>query len=492
MHRALEIPEIPPMIVSHFDPDNYELGSGENVDSPTLAALARCRVFHEAAVNQLWKKQETLVNLIRCLPEDISNIKDFEESDLVFHRPPIPSDWERADYYGRRVKICTIDEVLLHDLAAVMKLLRYRGANNYLLPNLVELHWVPTFTDALLDIDRVLGPRLSHLSMILLSGKLVEQFLATISRTRPSLTSIQLQANIDSVDVVILSRFVCAFPTLASLHLTSAIDADAILHLGKLGGFKSLTFDMSDASVLPGGLPRGQLFQDLSAFAFTGLSGEGLSLDRVTRLVQSSGRSPLTSFKIDFISLPSATSLEALFCALSEHCSRDALHTIEITFSSIQIPDTKSLVSSRGWTHLLLFPNLSSVQLLYPYRFDNEDMHAMATAWPKLEALELMSPRQNDPSITLRALLSFAKHCPKLESLQICLDARAVPSLALDDDPYPLHPALRRLFMEESLITHAKAVAASISCLFPNISFVHSSDPVGPGGDDDDPEFAAQ
>ncbi|KAK7008544.1 hypothetical protein R3P38DRAFT_3591251 [Favolaschia claudopus] len=249
---------------------------------------------------------------------------------------------------------------------------------------------------------------------------------------------------------------------------------------------------MRDASFLPAGLPRGQLFQDLSTFAFTGLSGDGTSLDRVTSLVQSWDRSPLTSFKIELESSPSATSLEALFRALSEHCSRDALHTIEITLSSIRILETQSLVSSRGWTYLLLFPNLSSVQLLYPYRFDNEDMHAMATAWPKLETLELTSPRQNDPSITLRALLSFASHCPKLESLQICLDARSVPSLALDDDPYPLHPTLRRLFMEESPITHAKAVAAFISCLFPNISFVHSSDPVAPGGNDDDADFAAQ
>ncbi|KAK7065118.1 hypothetical protein R3P38DRAFT_2827971 [Favolaschia claudopus] len=437
------------MIVSHFNPDNYELGSEENIDSPTLAALARCRVFHEAAVNQLWKKQETLVNLIRCLPEDISNIKDLEESDLVFHRAPIASDWREPI---TTPPICTIDEVLLHDLAAP--------------------HWEPTFTDALLDIDLVLGPRLSHLSMILLSGKLVEQFLATISHTRPSLTSIQLQANIDSVDVVILSRFVCAFPTLASLHLTSAIDADAILRLGKLGGFKSFTFDMRDASFLPAGLPRGQLFQDLSTFAFTGLSGDGTSLDRVTSLVQSWDRSPLTSFKIELESSPSATSLEALFRALSEHCSRDALHTIEITL-------TQSLVSSRGWTYLLLFPNLSSVQLLYPYRFDNEDMHCLATAWPKLETLELTSPRQNDPSITL----------PRLALLRKPLFAWTLEASHLslwDDDPYPLHPTLRRLFMEESPITHAKAVAAFISCLFPNISFVHSSDPVAPGGNDDD------
>ncbi|KAK7007781.1 hypothetical protein R3P38DRAFT_3026203 [Favolaschia claudopus] len=483
MHRALEIPEIPPMIVSHFDPDNYELGSGENIDSPTLAALARCRVFHEAAVNQLWKKQETLVNLIRCLPEDISNIKDLEESDLVFH----------PDYYGRRVKICTIGQVLLCDLAAVMKFLRYRDVNNYLLPNLVELHWQPVFTDALLDIELVLGPRLSHLSVILPSGKLAEQFFATISRTRPSLTSIQLQVDINSVDATwqsILSRFVCSFPTLTSLYLTSAIDADAILHLGELGGFKSLRFDMHDASFLPAGLPRGQIFQDLSVFAFTEPSGVASSLDLVTSLVQSWDRSPLTSFKIDLESSPSATSLEALFRALSEHCSHDALHTIEITLSCIQIPDTKFLVSSRGWTHLLMFPNLSSVQLLCRYRFDDEDMHAMATAWPELKTLELMSPRQNDPSITLRALLFFARHCPKLESLQICLDARTVPSLALDDEPYPLHPALRRLFMEESLIT--QAVAAFISCLFPNSSFVHSSDPVSPGGNDNDAECASQ
>ncbi|KAK7065109.1 hypothetical protein R3P38DRAFT_2595516 [Favolaschia claudopus] len=375
-----------------------------------------------------------------------------------------------------------------------MKFLRYRGANNYLLPNLVELHWEPTFTDTLLDIDRVLCPRLSHLSMILLSGKLVEQFLATISRTRPSLTSIQLQVDINPADVTwqsILSRFVCAFPTLASLHLTSAIDADAILHLGKLGGFKSLTFDMRDASFLPAGLPRGKIFQDLSAFEFTGLRGGGNSLDPVTNLIQSWDRSPLTSFKIDFMSSPSATSLEALFHALSEHCSHDALYTIEITLSFTQIPDTHSLVSSRGWTHLLLFPNLSSVQLLCRYRFDDEDMHAMATAWPKLKTLELMSPRQNDPSITLRALLSFARHCPQLESLQLSLDARIIPALPLNEDVCLRHPTLR-LFLQESLITDAHAVATFISHLFPNISYLHSLDPEDMKADAEDPEFVTQ
>ncbi|KAK7007842.1 hypothetical protein R3P38DRAFT_3365637 [Favolaschia claudopus] len=277
-----------------------------------------------------------------------------------------------------------------------------------------------------------------------------------------------------------------------SLHLTSAIDADAILHLGKLGGFKSLTFDMRDASFLPAGLPRGKIFQDLSAFEFTGLRGGGDSLDPVTNLIQSWDRSPLTSFKIEFMSSPSATSLEALFHALSEHCSHDALHTIEITLSFTRISDTHSLVSSRGWTHLLLFSNLSSVQLLCRYRFDDEDMHVMATAWPKLKTLQLMSPRQNDPSITLCALLSFARHCLQLESLQIYLDARTIPTLPLDEAAHPVHPTLRTLFVEESLITDAQAVAAFISKLFPDISYIHSSDPGAPESDDDDPEFAVQ
>jgi hypothetical protein len=62
MHPSLQIPEIVGLVVSGLDPS----------DRADLAALARTStIFHEPCLDALWRDQDTLMNLIRCTPDNL-------------------------------------------------------------------------------------------------------------------------------------------------------------------------------------------------------------------------------------------------------------------------------------------------------------------------------------------------------------------------------------------------------------------------------------
>lgn len=68
MHRSLRIPEVVGMICSQLKPISWRSTAGK----ADLAVLARTStVFHDAALDVLWSHQETLMNLIRCMPADL-------------------------------------------------------------------------------------------------------------------------------------------------------------------------------------------------------------------------------------------------------------------------------------------------------------------------------------------------------------------------------------------------------------------------------------
>ncbi|KAJ7624444.1 hypothetical protein FB45DRAFT_1086060 [Roridomyces roridus] len=65
MHRALGVPEIAQLIVSHVD------------SLAALSFLARtATIFHDHALDSLWRSQSGLVNLIKCMPEDLWEVRD--------------------------------------------------------------------------------------------------------------------------------------------------------------------------------------------------------------------------------------------------------------------------------------------------------------------------------------------------------------------------------------------------------------------------------
>ncbi|KAK7065096.1 hypothetical protein R3P38DRAFT_2827880 [Favolaschia claudopus] len=474
MHRALEITEIVSSVVSacHSEPWG-SLGR--------LTALARCRIFHEDAVDLLWQDQLTILNLIRCLPDDVVTVKNQGNSfELIFHRTPHPSDWARVLYYGRRVRMCAIDYTLNGGVKKVFQVLRTRASGDYLLPNLVELRWRPVYCiESYTDIDLFLGPMISSISIFWLSAS--TSVLDTILRTRPSISTVQiydiLRGKTVCDQLALQSRFssfACSLPNLTSLSLDICVDTEAILHLGKVPHLKRLVLGPpahASSFVFPSTLPA-NLFPDLEIFSFTG-KDEGIVY--LTTLLRSWANPPLESFRIvlQCKSHPTSASIDELLRAVSEHCSHDALQRIHL---GIHVPadqgrnDGQYALTGRALRHLLPCFSFTDVSfhLSGGYRVDDHDILMMAMAWPKLRRLRFRgnTDRQSCDA-TLQALISLAKHCRNLNTLELTFDATCIP--ALPPHEQLLYPPLTTLNVGDSLIVDAQGVAGFIYVLLPRI-----------------------
>jgi hypothetical protein len=83
MHRGLGILEIVEMICAQL---GFESSESLSTDATSaLSALARTsQFFHNPALNVLWRHQDTIVNLLKCMPEDLWDItqgNDDEDDD---------------------------------------------------------------------------------------------------------------------------------------------------------------------------------------------------------------------------------------------------------------------------------------------------------------------------------------------------------------------------------------------------------------------------
>jgi hypothetical protein len=77
MHRGLEIPEIAEMIAEQVGTHCHQSALGEEKASQRrdLSALARTsKTFLHPALNILWRAQDTIVPLLKCMPADLWDI----------------------------------------------------------------------------------------------------------------------------------------------------------------------------------------------------------------------------------------------------------------------------------------------------------------------------------------------------------------------------------------------------------------------------------
>ncbi|KAJ3477792.1 hypothetical protein NLI96_g10224 [Meripilus lineatus] len=105
----------------------------------------------------------------------------------------------------------------------------------------------------------------------------------------------------------------------------------------------------------------------------------------------------------------------------------------------------------------------------------DDDIHAMALAWPNLQVFQITSTRPYSPrpSITLRSLLTFATHCPDLRSLSLSLDP-STPNYALRREGQAMRDRRHSLqslniFVWNEL-EHPALFPVFILDLFPNVS----------------------
>lgn len=105
----------------------------------------------------------------------------------------------------------------------------------------------------------------------------------------------------------------------------------------------------------------------------------------------------------------------------------------------------------------------------YELNLTEADLSTLAPCWSALEVLHLHSdaiPEHTPPQLSLRALLPFARHCPRLRSLAIYVDGDRAP-LPPPGTPLPAFRVLGTLAFGSSPLRDPVAAALFLSALLP-------------------------
>lgn len=323
------------------------------------------------------------------------------------------------------------------------------------------------------SISSHLGWQISHDDMVDHSLS----FLSYLPSMCPQVTSISIQSRQPLPTVLIEPISHCVH--LRTFHCLQPIPVDIALQLAKLPNLEDLSLNLDEES---GHIPVSSSSQAPYQHTFDSLQSLGLTSEFI--------QSPLGPFLLSCqfpslevfqMTLGPETPLFPVLNALRNRCTPDTLHTVDVTGQpedEIDFADIRPLLSFRGLQYVDLF--------VVPV-MDDHALGEMASAWPQLKRLMLGGLRSDTvPKITLSGLIPLVKHCPKLESLSISLDARN-PPFSQDQTPGSgvSNPILHSAHFFRSPIDQCYKVAAFLSGIFPNLKSVRADFVEEDGGSDD-------
>ncbi|KAJ7604091.1 hypothetical protein DFH06DRAFT_1114027 [Mycena polygramma] len=507
MHRALRIPEIVGLVCDHLE-YIYLTQDGPN-DFATLART--CKSFHDPALDVLWRRQNTLANVLKSLPSDVweerHDVKPPQPPAVRFIKTPQLADWTRPLTYAHRIRKLTLMPArrrAVHDFPTsdVLAMIELCFPGGYLCPNLQDLFWSPEGnTPAFHYIRLFLGPHITHASIQLPAN--VADMSPLSSLRYPELKSLSLKGSSD--DTSLIRRTLCTFASeLAKIERLSldSLDQTVLLHLSRLPRLRSL--DLSKTDLDPQDFVS---LVDISQDPFPALrklSLDDTTVESATELVNMMHDCRLDDFFMctDIFSLQAATG--KLYAALAGHVSHITLHSmwmIEMRDELVPPPVdaiASYVITGHTLTPLFSFKNLALVHLTGPVGFDIDDTRAwdMARAWPQIRSLTLNSSTalHHPSSMTLHGLRAFATHCAELRRLAIAFDASTVPPFDNSPAARISQRALHALHVEASPIGDPPSVAKYLSGLFLGLVSIYTWNDARwsePAETDEDEETAA-
>ncbi|PIL35649.1 hypothetical protein GSI_02379 [Ganoderma sinense ZZ0214-1] len=487
----------------------------------TLTSLARTsRLFHEPAVNAIWRHVPNVLTLIRTLPEDLwlqTRITNDIRNDLVaryfrtrlgksFKRPPVKSDFARLKHYAHRIErilyanTCLIPPAVLNALAAHFPagtfLPNIRSfAYQYLIPPPSELnHSLEILFGLKLERIYVIGAASGPIGTKLSPNAESFDCIRALARICPKLSrlSIRLEPKPKRPLITVVPEMITAFQDLTYVFVSHILlDLPAILHLASLQNLEVLNAYLSDNIPQSNGLSLTSISPSRQAGYFPSLKNMSLehrSLSLFTLLLKLVSSPDLDEVMLSIPETSDATctseDVSELLVELSLHTALTRI-TVSVDSSS---PVTGPRFDSTTFTPLLALPGLCilDIDIAHPVDIDDELIASMAATWSDLTQLSLGVARPHSHTDisaflatrtpTLFGLVPFALFCPHLEWLGLPLDTN------LWSDPYAQNRLERRpgcgarlsqmtaLDVGLSVVYDPVAVAAFLSDLFPELN----------------------
>ncbi|KAJ7045261.1 hypothetical protein C8F04DRAFT_1228274 [Mycena alexandri] len=442
----------------------------------TLARLGRTsKIFSDPALDVLWSFQDTIFNVIKCMPPAVWSY------NWTLRRPIMQSDWDRALRYIYRVRYFSCSPFSFPACVyptGLFETLRLSLPAPHLFPQLRRLRWMFYTHTFLPPAPFLFTPTLTDISLGAFRTITQLSLLPALAVKCPLLTHVQIiQDVVPGIDPSrIISSFICGLDHVESLKV-ARLDQKAHDHLSALPRLKTLilTTPDIDASTTPPHFSRTfePRFTSLCHFTLSSTTSQS-----ILALIPSLSHSPLESLALrDIHPSPDASSVRQIFAALKKWFPRTTLRCINVaseahlTEAGHGQPEPPA-ITIKTFRPLFHFTHLTSVKLRPPTGIDvaDEDVLALAEAWPQLEHLFLRTrSAAHPPRATLRSLLHLAEHCAKLATLQLIVDASTVPPIERSEHKARiLHYALRHWTVgAPSLISSPIQVARFLSGIFP-------------------------
>ncbi|TFK87886.1 hypothetical protein K466DRAFT_645714 [Polyporus arcularius HHB13444] len=478
IQRVLTIPELLEMIFSFLEKGDLSRN-----------ALV-CKAWSEVALDILWRDVDDLPRMLHLLaPTEAC------PQGQRFCRPLEPSDWLRFMRYAGRVRKLAvtpdIDKYLQEPL--VFDEIARARTTLHLFPRLSSLTWTSENGERLRVSLMFMHENIKGFAVLLTPSVnySFKVYFQEITLRMPKITQLDLRFSFPVRDI---ERELCellgALPKLEEIILpkytftTNLIEALSRKEALRIVQFEFIPHqgsgDVADVQEWKPVLQEGA-FPALYDF------NVNVRLPAMLRFMNDPFfPSNLRCLYVHLIELATPQCVRDFFLAVAETCPH--LTNLVLDYSGEPTPyvfrsvvPEDELITWETLRPLLKCSQLTSFHLDWstPLAISQEDIEELASSWPQLEVLGLNvspMPSAEPPSLTLHALIPFAKHCPDIRELGLYIDASATAVAHLPDAaelarllgltarPFP---RLQRLFFGLSSIDEPEAVALFLSQLCP-------------------------
>ncbi|KAH9834024.1 uncharacterized protein C8Q71DRAFT_909059 [Rhodofomes roseus] len=445
MHRALTIPELVHKIL-------YEAAHR----GTQLKLALTCRAFYEPAMDLVWSLQYELINLVKCLPRDLWRVSGSGTTLTLREptRPTTPQDWERFDFYARRVRSLRHD----HPLSRVIseKLFRWLFSSrptHQLLPKLSVLRWTKDMADTYYDaIAMLYGPRLSILVIGsgrygFISSHTISPALLQLHQRAPNIQVLQVLMPDVGFSMPIHIEFFTPLQKLTTLRLgaTLPVNFDVLAKLSVMPHLREVDIVVVHNSQVPPDLSHHNLID--VPLSSTQTDNPGLALQHTNGC---------------------------------EHRRRPFITGEE----SDPREEGQQPITVASFRRFCDFHNLQRVEFLTEMciTLDDDTLKEMAMAWPQLQQLELKSiaeyPWRTPTATTLEGVAHVARYCPLLSKFTIDVNTTStdISSHARPGGGHCNRTLQKIAFGQSSALGSPAKIAAFLFAIFPNLQRINMGD----------------